>query len=195
MNKAADVAAKLARDSETFVKTPLLHADKFSLYTDTGISTTHVTKWLEEVWKSTQPAILRRSGNVYKYQHEYLFTKAKNAFSVKTMYLIRSHQLPTQARSMERSGAVITQTCALCEEAATMTNERHIFVECPAIQQVLVQGSVEATRKTETFFDKRASEDQTANADLEKHLWLAQSLFIDHALWDARTASVLRIQR
>ncbi|KAK8845578.1 hypothetical protein IAR55_006294 [Kwoniella newhampshirensis] len=182
MNDAADQAAKAARESTRFMYIPECYGDDFALYsTETGVSHSHVTTLISEVWDTHKEYTdLVRTGNVFRYQPSYLFTTTPSGFSAKTQLLIRSRQLPTQALKTERNFQNIPLNCVRCTVPSALSDQHHVFVNCVGAREILLESVEKARLKIKAYNEN--GKFATSEA-YESHAALSTEYFQDGDCW------------
>lgn len=179
MNREADEAAKQARFGNITTTIPDAYIDKYSLYSATsGISHGQIAQDVIRAYHSANPLKVKKTGNVYKYQPKYLYTRAQKAFSAKTQLIIRSRQLPTLAMKTERNFGVTFDTCQFCDTLAAEADIHHVFATCTGIQMILKE---KVTITTDIV--KRYEAREGIAWDKPSHLKLAMDLFTDSTWW------------
>ena len=172
MNKAADLAAKEARETGLRTRLPIAYADKFAVYSDDfGVSTSRVPNLLETIWEVKNQPVLGDTDNVRRFHKA---NADRKGFSARTVFYTRSRQLATTHRQHARKGEIRISSCPLCGKDPRLVDERHAFVTCPGVQDMLTDGKREALALI------TSSVPEEDRRELRR---LASNLFQDDVLW------------
>lgn len=180
LNRQADEAARRARSEPRTIGIPMSCADDFSFRVDdSGIHMGDIRDIVGRAMKKLRHDALPRPENVDKYFDAHLFTKASKGFAAKTQHLARNNTLPTAAWMMRR-GLLPEghERCFVCDAAADMADERHIFLTCDAAQAILREHEAEAEEYLSHALKKRPEA-------LAHHKALLQALFHNDPLWES----------
>ncbi|KAK8844662.1 hypothetical protein IAR55_006511 [Kwoniella newhampshirensis] len=185
LNRRADELAKSARDKSPQLRAPTLYMDTFALYTaEIGITHSYPPTIIQAIWEKKYARHLQQTTNETRFYDKWRFTQAFNSASVKTQAQIRSGQLPTPAKNATRENTEARNLarCKWCQTPPERVDERHIFVQCEGIKEILCQETETAVKMVQEYM---ANQDITVAAVIRAHVDLAKSILYDHELWEA----------
>ena len=186
LNRRADELARTARTSDIVLAPPPEHMDHFALYSDeVGLAHGHLKDTISQHWDDAhRPDIFRGSKDRYEYYDQHLYLRAHSSSSLSIQLAVRSSALPTPSRKLSYNDRgkrhLLPQTCLRCSCPALEADERHIFVLCPAIINILKAAEVELHRLMTKMLKSKHIHGQEWNEEME----MIETLFRDGPKWE-----------